>query len=180
MEGETSSITEKLKDYFSYEGRLNRWPYFLRVVGFYVFIIISIFLSSFLSAILIMFTSIGGNESGLIISSIISIFVIAILLVLYLAGLLFMLMQSIKRLHDLDKSGWYLLIRLMGLIPFIGWIISLAFELYLFLAEGTAGPNRFGPDPLGREASKSNDTVQSINSEVIDVEYEEIYEDKED
>jgi uncharacterized membrane protein YhaH (DUF805 family) len=45
----------------------------------------------------------------------------------------------IKRFHDRDKSGWWVLI---GLIPIIG-AIWLLVELG-FLA-GTPGPNRFGP-----------------------------------
>jgi len=44
---------------------------------------------------------------------------------------------GVRRLHDTDKSGWWLLI---GLIPCVGIII-----LIVFLAtEGTRGPNRYG------------------------------------
>lgn len=46
---------------------------------------------------------------------------------------------SVRRLHDQDKSGWWLLI---NLIPF-GGIVLLVF----FCTDGTRGPNRFGPDP---------------------------------
>lgn len=48
-----------------------------------------------------------------------------------------------KRWHDRDKSGWWSLI---GLIPIIGgvWLI-----VECGILEGTKGPNRFGPDPLG-------------------------------
>ena len=48
---------------------------------------------------------------------------------------------TIRRLHDLDKSGWWILI---GLIPLIGSIIMLIW----FVGRGTEGPNRFGEDPL--------------------------------
>ncbi len=50
---------------------------------------------------------------------------------------------SIKRWHDRDKSGWWVLI---ALIPFIGWIWALVETGFL---EGTKGPNQYGPDPLG-------------------------------
>jgi uncharacterized membrane protein YhaH (DUF805 family) len=40
----------------------------------------------------------------------------------------------IRRMHDIDKSGW------CCLIPVYGWII-------LPFCDGTRGPNRFGPDP---------------------------------
>jgi uncharacterized membrane protein YhaH (DUF805 family) len=48
---------------------------------------------------------------------------------------------SIRRLHDLDRTGWWVL---LGLIPLIGWIILLIW----YVTKGTDGPNRFGPDLL--------------------------------
>ena len=45
----------------------------------------------------------------------------------------------IKRFHDRDKSGWWVLI---GLIPVIGAIWLL---IELGFLKGTPGPNRFGP-----------------------------------
>jgi uncharacterized membrane protein YhaH (DUF805 family) len=47
---------------------------------------------------------------------------------------------SIRRLHDLDRTGWWLLI----LFTIIGAILLLVW----FCMRGTVGPNRFGPDPL--------------------------------
>src|SRR3546814_14546367 len=49
---------------------------------------------------------------------------------------------AIKRWHDRDKSGWWILI---VLIPIVGPIWALVENGFL---AGTAGPNRFGPDPL--------------------------------
>jgi uncharacterized membrane protein YhaH (DUF805 family) len=51
---------------------------------------------------------------------------------------------SVRRLHDLDKSGWWILI---FLILIIGWIILIVW----YATEGTRGPNRFGADPLGND-----------------------------
>jgi uncharacterized membrane protein YhaH (DUF805 family) len=48
---------------------------------------------------------------------------------------------SIRRLHDTNRSGWWILI---GLIPLIGWIVLLVF----YLQQGDAGENRFGPPPV--------------------------------
>jgi len=42
-----------------------------------------------------------------------------------------------RRLHDSDKSGWWLL---LYFIPIIGWIVLLVF----YLLPGTPGPNRHG------------------------------------
>jgi len=49
---------------------------------------------------------------------------------------------SIRRLHDRNQSGWWLLV---GLIPMIGGIILFIW----FVMRGTDGPNDFGDDPLG-------------------------------
>ena len=54
-----------------------------------------------------------------------------------LAFLLPSLAVGARRLHDIDKSGWWLLI---GLIPLIGAIVLIVF----FCQEGTRGPNQFG------------------------------------
>ena len=48
---------------------------------------------------------------------------------------------SVRRLHDTDRSGWWLLILFF---PIIGSIVLLIF----FIMGGTRGPNRFGPDPV--------------------------------
>jgi uncharacterized membrane protein YhaH (DUF805 family) len=48
---------------------------------------------------------------------------------------------TVRRLHDRDKSGWWLL---FGLIPLIGGLV-----LFIqYVQRGTDGDNRFGPDPL--------------------------------
>ena len=44
---------------------------------------------------------------------------------------------GIRRLHDIDKSGWWLLI---GLIPIVGALVL----IYFFVQKPTPGPNRFG------------------------------------
>jgi len=59
-----------------------------------------------------------------------------------LAVLLPNLAVAVRRLHDTDRSGWWLLI---GLIPLIGFIVLIVF----FASVGTKGQNRFGHDPLG-------------------------------
>ncbi|MEO8722365.1 MAG: DUF805 domain-containing protein [Sphingobium sp.] len=48
---------------------------------------------------------------------------------------------GVRRLHDTDRSGWWLL---LALIPLIGGIILLVF----MVSGGTRGVNRFGADPL--------------------------------
>jgi uncharacterized membrane protein YhaH (DUF805 family) len=51
---------------------------------------------------------------------------------------------SIRRLHDLDRTGWWFLL----VFTIIGAIVLLVWDCM----KGTTGPNRFGPDPLGGTA----------------------------
>jgi uncharacterized membrane protein YhaH (DUF805 family) len=59
-----------------------------------------------------------------------------------LAVLIPTLAVSVRRLHDIDRSGWWILI---GLVPLLGVIVLLVFALL----EGTPGDNRYGPNPKG-------------------------------
>jgi len=54
-----------------------------------------------------------------------------------------MLAVAVRRLHDNDKSAWWVL---LSLVPVLG---SIALIVLLCLP-GTQGTNRFGPDPLAR------------------------------
>jgi uncharacterized membrane protein YhaH (DUF805 family) len=49
---------------------------------------------------------------------------------------------QVRRLHDQDRSGWFIL---LFAIPYVGSLICIIF----MLVPGTRGENRFGPDPLG-------------------------------
>lgn len=49
---------------------------------------------------------------------------------------------AVKRVHDRNKSGWFLLIQLIPMIGAIWYFIE------AFILKGTNGPNRFGEDPL--------------------------------
>ena len=51
---------------------------------------------------------------------------------------------AVRRLHDLDRTGWWFLLVLTG----IGAILLIVW----FCWKGTEGPNRFGPDPLAGRA----------------------------
>ena len=49
---------------------------------------------------------------------------------------------SIRRLHDIDRSGAWILI---GVIPLLGFVLLIIWAC----KAGTKGTNRFGPDPFG-------------------------------
>jgi len=76
------------------------------------------------------------NSGNLYFTEIFFILLVIIYLIAYIV-------QDVKRLHDLDSSGIWIILRF---IP----IISLIFSFYLLLADGTVGPNQYGEDPKGR------------------------------
>ncbi|QPM90725.1 DUF805 domain-containing protein [Pseudooceanicola algae] len=83
----------------------------------------------------VLFAILGAEASGFSLIDILSI-------IFGLVVLLPAICVGGRRLHDRDKSAWWLL---LAVIPVIGTII-----LLIWMAmKGTDGPNRFGADPLG-------------------------------
>ncbi len=55
---------------------------------------------------------------------------------------------SVKRAHDRDKSGWFVLVLLIPLVQI--WPV-----IELWFLRGTTGDNQYGPDPLPGSISQS-------------------------
>jgi uncharacterized membrane protein YhaH (DUF805 family) len=56
-----------------------------------------------------------------------------------LAAIIPSLAVTVRRLHDIGRTGWWLLI---SFIPFGGFVL-----LVFYCLDGTPGPNEYGPDP---------------------------------
>lgn len=119
---------EALKKYAQFSGRSRRKEFWL----FYLFVTIATVLLTFIDISLDMF----DPDSGFGLLS--SIFTLAIIVP--------SITVSVRRLHDTDRSGWWLL---LGLIPLLGTIVLLVF----WCLGGTPGWNRFGEDPLDSNVS---------------------------
>ncbi len=112
---------EVLKKYAVFSGRARRKEYWM----FFLFNIIISFVLGFIEGL----AGLPGALSGLY----------------SLAVLIPGIAVSVRRLHDTNRSGWWLLI---GLVPFIGAIVLLIF----MLQDGQPGDNRYGPNPKDSEA----------------------------
>ena len=110
-----------LKNYFNFEGRARRKEYWM----FVLFNLIVSFGLGIIDGILGMKTAGGIGTFG-------AVYSLAILIPSIAVGA--------RRLHDIDKSGWW---QLIGVIPIVGWIVLIVWTA----SEGQAGSNRFGPDP---------------------------------
>ena len=117
-----------LKQYVDFSGRARRREYWMFVLVNVVIVIVLSLLDTLLGTGGFRATSGGGNSLGLL-SGLYS-----------LAVLLPTIAVTVRRLHDTDRTGWWILI---GFIPIIGGIVLLVF----YVLEGTRGPNRYGPDP---------------------------------
>lgn len=112
-----------LKNYCNFEGRATRaefWWFFL--FNFLVGIVFSLF----------------GTKVGPVLSSIWG-----------LAILLPQLGLSIRRLHDINRSGWWIL---LGLIPLVGTIVLIIW----WAKEGDSAENQYGPVPTTPTAEESD------------------------
>jgi uncharacterized membrane protein YhaH (DUF805 family) len=119
--------------YADFSGRSRRLEYWLFSL-FHGFISI-ILLSGFVSSMIVNRGVSGMSSTAL---NFLTLFVFWIM-----ATFIPMLAVTVRRFHDMDKSGWFYFI---SLIPYVGGII---FLVMMFL-DGTNGPNRYGPDPKGR------------------------------
>ncbi|MDL2281082.1 DUF805 domain-containing protein [Selenomonadales bacterium OttesenSCG-928-I06] len=112
--------------FFSCEGRLNRKPYIIRII---ILWLLSFIISS------ILYTTM--QEQGIILA-----FVLTLPLTLASISL------GIRRLHDLNYRGWWL-VGLLALccIPVVQ-VLAIIPVLLLLCVRGTKGANKFGQDPL--------------------------------
>ncbi|GMQ56311.1 DUF805 domain-containing protein [Vallitalea sediminicola] len=118
--------------YFNFNGRLNRLRYFL--YGIPLSIIMGL-------AYLITMNTI--DDASITNTYIIMGIYFLILIICSISGLTL----TVRRLHDLNKTGWLVLIQFLSLIPVLR-IISGIFGLYLLFARGTDGENEYGDNPL--------------------------------
>ena len=117
---------------FSFDGRIRRIEYFLSgIIGGIVGGI-----SWTLGVGTFVLGAAGGSAGGSVLGLLIG-------LAALVGSTWFSLAQGVKRLHDLDKSGWMILLMC---IP----IVNAVFGLYMLFADGTVGPNQYGTDPKNR------------------------------
>jgi uncharacterized membrane protein YhaH (DUF805 family) len=120
-----------LRRYADFQGRSRRKEYWF----FYLFTILVWLPIYLLYRIIGAIAWHGGGLFGILLLPV-GLALAVVLLGLFIPSLA----VQVRRFHDQDKSGWFIL---LGLIPVVGGIILLVFNCL----EGTSGPNRYGPDP---------------------------------
>ena len=118
--------------FFSFQGRISRMNWWVGLILLSVILGVVGFIFGFVGA-MISPPGPNGEPSGLI---------LALTGLIYLVALWPSLAIGIKRFHDRNKSGWWLLITLIPIIGGLWYLIECGF------LKGTDGANRFGDDPL--------------------------------
>lgn len=114
-----------LKKYAVFSGRARRaeyWYFYLFniIIGFALLLIITI-ITSFIEGM----TEINSGSDGSLMAGIYQIYQLAVLIPSLAVG--------VRRMHDVNKSGWFIL------IPIYNFILA--------VSDGTKGDNKYGPDP---------------------------------
>lgn len=124
-------FTLALKKFAVFNGRSRRREYWM----FFLFCGIVIFFATILDNAFGITFSVAEENSGF---GPIYLFSSLVLFIPTLA-------VSVRRLHDIDKSGWFVFVII---IPLIGAI----WFLVMMITEGTKGTNQYGPDPKSDES----------------------------
>lgn len=132
-----------LRRYAEFSGRSRRMEYWMFVLFNLIVMVVLMVVAGVLGAGI---GSLAGGSPDAMASFFTGGFGLLFLLY-FLAILIPSIAVAVRRLHDRDMSGWwYLGFIVLSLIPFVGFIASIAFIVIMALP-GTDGPNRFGPDP---------------------------------
>lgn len=117
------AIRSGFRNYVTFSGRAARSEYWYWVL----FALLVAAVSAILDAALFPWSDYDTAPIGSVTS-----------LILFLPGLA----VSARRLHDIDRTAWWLLL----VLTVVGALLLIVWACF----EGTRGPNRFGPDPLAR------------------------------
>ena len=152
---------------FSFSGRINRAKYWLAVVIWLAILVVSVVIS------LIAVGTSGidwSDPSSVTLTELLRVGIgpVVFLTVVGIVSLVSTLAFCIKRLHDRDKSGWWVLLFLfvpgildgigstMGTMSFVFSIAAVVVAIWGLIEfgflRGTKGPNDYGPDPLPAQA----------------------------
>jgi uncharacterized membrane protein YhaH (DUF805 family) len=118
------------KRYFDFQGRANRKEYWLFVLVYFIQVMAAVLIDS-----IVFGTALG---QGLPITY----------FLVFALNIIPAISVSMRRLHDTNRTGWWLLI---SLIPIIGAIVFFIFTLL----PGTPGVNRFGAQPGAAELEET-------------------------
>jgi uncharacterized membrane protein YhaH (DUF805 family) len=136
-QAQTPPVDQPIAQAGMFSGRLNRLGYFLASIYIVIYFLVPIVLQ-------LSFRNSGTSSLITMVNIVTIIWGLAGVILIIPAGI----SVGIRRWHDLNKSGWYMLI---GLIPLVGYIVP----IILLFFPGTNGSNNYGePDIRPSSARK--------------------------
>lgn len=122
-----------LKKYADFQGRARRSEYWLFTLLIFIVYVVFVILAGITGAM--------SNDTSQVnpFASVIFLLFGVIMLGLIIPSIA----VTVRRLHDTDRSGFWIFI---SFLPFVGGI----WLFVLTVLDGTPGTNKFGPDPKGR------------------------------
>jgi uncharacterized membrane protein YhaH (DUF805 family) len=127
----SSAVVRCFANYANFRGRAVRSEFWY----FQLFYLLALLFFRFAPKYAVPFVGARSLHVALALVFALLIINLAFVLVCFLPGLA----VSVRRLHDIDRSGWWLL---LGFVPIVGVIVLIVWHC----TRGTDGPNRFG-DP---------------------------------
>ena len=125
-----------LKRYARFSGRSRRREFWMFALFATILLVVALFLDNLFGfGTSSHYAKVGGYRAEAGFSANGGVLAGAVML-----ALLPSLAVEVRRLHDTDRSGWWIL---LGFIPLAGPIVLPVF----FCLDGTRGSNRFGADP---------------------------------
>jgi len=145
----------------TYRGRINRARYWTAALIYIAVMIVLMAVGFIMVGNSLLETS--GEDAEDIFAGLLSkgIGFVLIVLVVYIPMIISGVFVGIKRLHDRDKSGWWLLLFYLlpsllsghgAILSLIGFALTIWGIVELGVLRGTVGPNKYGPDPLNPAA----------------------------
>ena len=164
-----------LKRYFEFSGRSRRMEYWM----FFLFQVLLWIALTILAGVIAggagLLAGASGEAGTNMVGVLLSMGIIGILMLVVWLGLLVpAIAVAVRRLHDTNRSGFWLFLAIApyilgyiivimgaasestglaavgGLISLLGLIGGIVLLVFMFLP-GTVGPNRYGPDPKAAE-----------------------------
>ena len=154
-----------LKRYAEFSGRSRRMEYWMFALFLFVMwiVLFGLFMVLAGSAIL---SAAGGSPTGIFAAGGTAMILGLLMLVVWLALLIPSLAVAVRRLHDTERSGWwvggYIILAVVSnvvrsstgsaglgaLLSIVTLVYAIALLVFMCL-DGTRGPNKYGPDPKG-------------------------------
>ena len=130
-----------LKQYADFSGRATRREFWMFNLSFFLLLLLTTFIMGFVSTM----------------GSVLSTVTLIVFVIGFLGTIIPALAITVRRLHDIDRSGWWIL---LNFIPYVGGIIMLVF----YCLPSQAGVNRYGANKYGVAASMSPSQPQEVSA----------------